>query len=166
MHRLEAKSPAGVAYEQLSCVAGATYRAAFAPAYPAPGAGEQGTAVAPPAPPPDAAAHHGLPRGVFFAGVGVTAVLAAVTAWSGANAISAKNGLTNHPSGDAESAVLSDARRTDWLLLGAGLAGVATAVVGIWLTDWHPSDGGGHAPVRASFAPLPGGAAVSISLAF
>jgi hypothetical protein len=172
-HTVEARSPAGaVAHEQLSCVAGATYRAALS----VPGAGEQGTAAPPVVPPPDAAAHHGLPRAVFFGGVGVTAVLAAVTVWSGVEAIAAKNALSSPSTTPLEDNVRSLARRTDWLLLGAGLAGVATAVVGVWFTDWHPGhDGGPESPpnppgsraaVRAALVPLPGGAALTTTFAF
>jgi hypothetical protein len=103
---------------------------------------------------------------VFWSGLGVTAVLAAVTAWSGADAIAAKNGLKNPSTTGAEDAVLADARRTDGLLIGAGVAGLATAVIGIWFTDWHPAGDAGKPTARAAVVPLPGGAALSAAFAF
>src|SRR5262252_6073533 len=80
--------------------------------------------AAPPAPPP-APTPQGLPSGVFFAGLGVTAVLGGVTIWSGVDAIRAKDAL-HEPMKADEDDVRARARRTDYLLLGAGLAGLAT----------------------------------------
>jgi hypothetical protein len=95
---------------------------------------------------------------VFFAGLGVTVALGAVTLWSGLDAISAKNALPSPAPKAQEDDVLSRARRTDYLLLGAGLAGVGTAVIGIWATRW--SRPASPAAVGVTAAPLPGGAAV------
>ena len=110
--------------------------------------------------PPDAASHHGLPSGVFFAGVAVTAVLAGVTVWSGLDAIAAKNALPAAPTQPQEDDVLGRARRTDFLLLGAGLAGVASAVIGIGFTSFRQRS------ARAAVVPVSGGAALAASLAF
>jgi hypothetical protein len=145
--RVQARGGAGaVAEERVVCMAGATYRIALHPT----------AATRPPDPRPPA--RTGLPRAVFFAGVGVTVVLAGVTTWSGVDALAGKRAL---PHDEAEQAQLDDvmrrARRTDWLLLGTGLAGVATTVVGAWLTDWR----GSPATRGAAIVPLPGGLAIT-----
>jgi hypothetical protein len=139
-HRLEARGDAGAGDEErVVCVAGTTYRIALHPAAaPAP----------PPAPAPAPAAPRGLPRAVFFVGLGVTAVLGGVTAWSGADAIAAKNALGPVSTQPLENDVLQRARRTDFLLLGTGLAGVGTAIVA-GFTSWR----GGSA--SAALVPLP-----------
>jgi hypothetical protein len=87
--------------------------------------------------------------------VGATLVLAGVTAWSGADAIAAKHALPASPYQSQLDDVLHRARRTDYLLLGTGLAAIGTAVVGV-LTDWR-----GRA--TAGVAPVPGGAVIAAS---
>lgn len=149
--RVEARGGAGAtAEERVVTMAGATYRIALHPAVAAK------PAEKPPVPAPG---RSGLPKAVFFVGVGVTAVLAGVTVWSGVDAMAAKRAL---PRDEAEQAQIDDvlrrARRTDWLLLGTGLAGLGTAVVGVWLTDWRRAPA---PPVTAAIVPLPGGAAIT-----
>lgn len=139
-HRIAARAGGTTAEEHVACTAGATYRLALRPK------------AAAPAPKP-LPARSGIHRAVFFSGLGATAVLAGVTIWSGVDAIAAKRAL---PRDEAEQTQLDDvlgrARRTDWLLLGTGIAAVGTAVIGVWLTDWR------GASATATVVPAPGGA--------
>jgi hypothetical protein len=157
-HRVEARDGDDKAEERIVCAAGTTHHVALHPTSaqapkppPAPGP--------PSAPPPSAAPppSHGLHPAVFFTALGVTAVLASVTIWSGVDAIDAKGGLPAAPMQAQEDDVRGRARRTDWLLLGAGLAGVGTIVLGAVGTDWKkpPRD----APA-ARLVVVPGGAIV------
>lgn len=83
----------------------------------------------------------GLPPLVFFIGAGATAALGGLTIWSGVDTV-------NSPGKDAvrENCVNADCEllkngdkkelRTNLLLGGTAVVGVATAVVGVFLTDW------------------------------
>lgn len=92
----------------------------------------------------------GLPPAVFWAGTGLTAVLGGVTLWSGldtqsnpgpdkvrADCAGLGEGCPTYQDG------LSKQRRTNVLLVATGAVGVATAIVGIFATDW---DSSGDAP--------------------
>lgn len=147
-HRVEARGQGdATAEERVVCAAGATYRISLRP-----------RALARPDTPPPA--RKGLPPGVFFGGLSVTAVLAGVTVWSGVDAISAKHALPAVPAQSQEDDVLARARRTDYLLLGAGIAGVASAAIGAFLTEWRPRAPADAAPATAAVVPLPGGASL------
>lgn len=87
---------------------------------------------------------HGMSPVVFFIGAGATAVLGGVTVWSGIDTI-------NNPGKDKVQANCIDTNcgyyqagrdrqlRTNILIGATGVVGAATAVVGLFLTDW-----GGH----------------------
>jgi len=156
-HRVEARGGAGSAEQRVVVMAGATYRVALRPEgeHPPPPAldGESRT----PSP-----GRRGLPPGVFIAGAGVTAVLAGVLVWSGLDALSARRALPAAPTQPEETDVLGRARRTDYLLLGAGIAGVGTAVIGAALTDWR----GAGTKATAGVVPLPGGASLAVGGSF
>jgi len=82
---------------------------------------------------------------VFWTAAGVTAVLGGITLWSGLNA-SAKNdayeAYARQPDATGEEAsrgyedALSAQTRTNVLLVGTGVVAAATAVVGLFFTDW------------------------------
>ena len=150
-HRVEATGGAGgagaAAEQRVIVMAGATYRVALRPEVHDGGAGARRLDEAP--------VRHGLPPGVFIAGAGVTAVLAGVLVWSGVDALEARHALPAAPDQAQENDVLARARRTDYLLLGAGLAGVATGVIGGAFTDWHGSR------TTAGVVPVRGGAALT-----
>ena len=117
----------------MSCVAGATYRVAL---HPAADAAPPAPSTAAPLPPPAAtadrshsAAASGLPPAVFFVGVGATVVLGAITIWSGMDALAAKRALPAQPEQSQDDAVLGRAHRTDALLAGTAVAGLATAAI-------------------------------------
>lgn len=94
-----------------------------------------------------AEASHGLPPVVFYSGLGLTAVLAGVTVWSGLDAQS-------HPGASAYEQACDPSRntpdmcqalydeghpkevRTNVLLGVTGAVGLATAIVGAFLTTW------------------------------
>jgi hypothetical protein len=138
-HHVVAEGAAGARAEQrLSCIAGATYRVVLHPAAETP-AGQQPAAppLGPPPPPPAPPRGGGLSPALFFTGLGVTVVLAGFTTGSGLDAISAKNGLGPSPLQSQLDSVLSRARRTDVLLGGTLLAGVATSTMGLFFVDWH-----------------------------
>jgi len=83
-------------------------------------------------------------RPVFYAGVGVTAVLTGLTIWSGLDALAARSEL---PGTQAETdAVTARAHRTDALLAGTLLAAAGTVYVGVGWVDW----GRGAKPVRVA----------------
>jgi len=156
-HDFFARSPqGGHATERLSTLAGASYRVRLqlAPressngvtskaAVPSVSDASTTSALAAPDEERAARATKPLPPAVFWAGVAGTAVLAGLTTWSGLEAMAARrNG--NEPE------VQRLARRTDYFLAGAVIAGGATAVAGIWLVEW----GSG---TRTALSPLPGG---------
>lgn len=72
---------------------------------------------------------------VFYAGVGVTAVLTSLTVWSGIDALNAKARL---PGTQADNdRVMAKAHRTDAFLVTTLLAAGATAYIGLKLTAFH-----------------------------
>lgn len=97
----------------------------------------------------------GLSPVFFWVGTGVTAALVGATVWSGLD-------TRSNPGPDAvrEACVglgescptyqdgLSHERRTNYLLAGSVVAGVATGVVGLFFTDWSSNP----APERAAKA--------------
>jgi hypothetical protein len=168
-HRIEARGAGDAAAEErVVAVAGATYRISLhpeAPVRPLAGPRPDEPARVPDEHPPSPGtpARGGLPPAAFFGGLGATALLAGCTLWSGIDAVAAKNALPSPASQAQEDDVHGRARRTDYLLLGAGLAGVGTAVLGIWVTRWSRPPPAGKlvpSPVALAAAPLPGGGAV------
>ena len=145
-HLAAARGPAGaLAEERVVAMAGATYRISLHPI---------AIASRRPGEPSLEPARHGLPRGVFFAGLGASAVLLGITTWSGLDALASKRALPAAPDQTQEDAVLARARRTDGLLAGAALVAAATTVIGVRFTEWT----GGRA--TAGIAPVAGGFAL------
>jgi hypothetical protein len=72
----------------------------------------------------------------FYVGVGATVVLGAATVWSGLDTNKARDDFDSEPT----QAGLDDGRkkqtRTNVLLAGTAVAGVATATIGIFFTNW------------------------------
>lgn len=84
-----------------------------------------------------------LPREVFWAGAGLTAVLGGVTVWSGLDtqANPGPDKVRTDCAGLGSSCAtyqdgLAKQRRTNVLLVATGAVGVATAVIGLFATDW------------------------------
>jgi hypothetical protein len=92
---------------------------------------------------------------IFYAGVGVTAVLTGVVVWSGVDALNAKARLPKVPTVHENQEVMARAHRTDALLAATILTAGATAYIGLRLVAWNP-----RTAVAASLSPR----AASISL--
>jgi hypothetical protein len=78
---------------------------------------------------------------VFIVGGVGTVALAGLTTWSGLEALSAKALHESQPDAYDPNQVRIWQRRTDYLLLGTLLLGVATGAAGLWWVDWGPSHG-------------------------
>jgi hypothetical protein len=77
-----------------------------------------------------------LPATVFFVGAGVTAVLAGVTVWSGLDTNKARDEFDEDPTQDGLDSGRGKQTRTNVLLGGTVVAGVATATIGLFFTNW------------------------------
>jgi hypothetical protein len=97
---------------------------------------------------------------VFWIGVGVSVTLAGATAFSGIDALGAKNDLGDDPTPAESDAVRAKVLRTDLLLLGTAVVGGLTAYAGLSLVEWN----GGSA--RAALVPTDGGAFASVEARF
>lgn len=119
--------------------------------------------TAPPPPPPEPVKpgadegvtkkSSGLSPVVFFSGVGATAVLGAVTIWSGIDTVNnpgADKVKAECAAGDQNCALYQQGRskqtRTNVLIGVTGVVGVATAVIGAFATNW----GGGRSEPAAA----------------
>jgi len=87
----------------------------------------------------------GLPRMVFFGGVGATAILGGVTVWSGIDALNNpgpdKVKQDCPPPNNNESCAtyqegVRHQRRTNILIVATSVVGLTTAVIGLFFTKW------------------------------
>jgi hypothetical protein len=76
---------------------------------------------------------------LFYVGLGLTAVLGGVTAWSGLDTNSAREEYDQDPTPEGLDDGRSKQRRTNVLLGATAVAGVGTAVVGLFFTNWKGS---------------------------
>ena len=161
-HVLEGRKGDQVARTEVSGEAGSVVAATLTP--PAPAASQEpapsaiagassspaatappATTTAPPAPTTPDVTPHGWSPTVVYVDSAVTAVLLGATIWSGADALSFKNGTYDAtPDGPNYDQGKRREVRTN-VLLGFTLGAAAlTAVAAIWLVDWH-GGGGSHA---------------------
>jgi hypothetical protein len=163
-HTLRASADGGAkAEERVSLAAGTTYTVTLHPV-------AQGAARIPAkvqksdpdgAPVEDQpAARKPLSPTVFWVGVGVSVALAGATAFSGLDALNAKNDLGDNPTSGESDDVHAKVLRTDLLLLGTAVVGGLTAYAGFSLVDWE----GGSA--KAAVVPTHGGAFASVEASF
>ncbi len=96
-------------------------------------------------PPPTPRDEDGWSPTVFYVGLGVTAVLAGVTTWSGLETLGARDDLPPNPSRAQVDDVSAKVARTDVLLAATAVAGAATTWIGLSLVRW--GDAGGAAVV-------------------
>jgi hypothetical protein len=152
-HRFAGAVTGGAPDEQpLTCNAGATYTVALRPALPSTSApSASAIVVAPPT------AQPGWPPAVVYAGAGVTAVLTGLAVGSGVDAIEAKNALPAVPLRAQNDDVRARASRTNGLVAGAVIAGVATAAAAVWLVSWDRAGG-----VKTQVGVEPSAAGVSV----
>jgi hypothetical protein len=101
----------------------------------------------------------GLPPAVFFAGAGVTAVLAGITVWSGIDTqnnpgVDAVKQTCHDTSCDLYQEGLAHQRRTNILIGATTLTAVATGVIGLFLTKWGSDSDKEKEKVKGSEAGL------------
>lgn len=87
----------------------------------------------------------GLPQGVFWTGVGLTALAGGATAWSYVHAKDNPGEAKVREECENDQCIYyqqgkDNERRTNILLAVAGGLGVTTAVVGLFFTDWDSED--------------------------
>jgi hypothetical protein len=93
--------------------------------------------VAPPPPPPAAPrARRPLPPVVFWIGLGATVASGAALTWSGVDTLSARDAYLQQPTEAGFNDGVSREVRTDALVAATATLGLATAVVGAFLTEW------------------------------
>jgi hypothetical protein len=85
----------------------------------------------------------GLPRVVFFAGAGATAILTGVTIWSGIDAVNnpgpdrvRMDCMPNDESCPTYQEGVAHQRRTNILIVATSVVGLTTAVIGLFFTKW------------------------------
>ncbi len=88
-----------------------------------------------------------LPKEAFYVGVGLTAVAAGLTTWSGISALNARGDMHDPPTQPEYDDTEYKIQRTDVLLAIAVGLGLATAATGVFFVDW--SDHGGAQSLRA-----------------
>jgi hypothetical protein len=156
------------AEERIKLDAGSTYHAVLHPKSPADAtkaapsrakAGTSATHNSPPVSPAAEGAHKPLPRGVFYAGVATTLVLAAVTVWSGLDTLSARDNLPERPHEADIDGVRHRILRSNVLFGGTVLVGAATTYAGLRLVDWSPSP----SSKNGTLVPVAGGALLSVT---
>lgn len=106
-------------------------------------------------PPPPVEARKPLPRGVFYGGLGLTAVLAGVSIWSGVDMMNSpgRDKVRQDCAGRGESCPtyqdgLAKQTRTNVLFAVTGGVAVLTAVAGAFFTDWQGEPSGEQAPTE------------------
>lgn len=106
--------------------------------------------------------HGGLPPVVVYVGAGATAVLAGVTVWSGLDTEKARSDYNGHPTQAGLDAGRGKQTRTNILIGATAAVGVATAVVGLFATDWKGKSGrDSQADAHMAFGVGPGSVALS-----
>ena len=154
-HRFAGEVAGGGRDEQpLTCDAGATYTVVLRPAARVPPAASAGASAAAGGEPP-----RGWPPAVVYVGAGATAILAGVAVWSGVDALDAKGALPAVPERKQNEDVLARAARTDALVAGAAVVGIATAAAAIWLVAW---DRPGASKASLGVAPSSSGASLLV----
>jgi hypothetical protein len=138
-HSLSAKAEQATADKSLTFAAGTAYTVLLHPAKPGekerPAEVKSKKVEAPPQK-DEATKRKPLPVGFFYAGVGVTLVLAGITTWSGLDALSAKNDLPAEPTKKQVTDVRNKTTRTDIFLAATVLVGGLTTYAGIALVDF------------------------------
>lgn len=102
---------------------------------------EEEVEARPPAvePQADRAREKPLSPTLFYVGLGATLVLGGVTAWSGLDTNSAREEYDQDPTPEGLDEGRGKQRRTNVLLGATAVAGVGTAVVGLFFTNWKGS---------------------------
>lgn len=125
---------------KLTIVAGSVVKVAIdPPKHKASGLEEEGVPDEP-APKPDVERDAGSDKGMgptlFYVGLGLTAVLGGVSAWSGLDTNSARKDYDENPTPDGLDDGRAKQRRTNLLIGTTAVVGVSTVVVGVFFTNW------------------------------
>jgi tetratricopeptide (TPR) repeat protein len=118
----------------------------------------------PPPPPPDDRGLRVLPKWAFFSGVGATAVLGGVTIWSGVDTLSVKDKYDDDPSSKLKHKGEKAQLRTNVLIGATGLFAAATAVVGVFFTDWKGKSRDAEVSPQAKIAPWIDGSSAGLGV--
>jgi hypothetical protein len=95
---------------------------------------------------------------VFYVGVGASAVLLALTTWSGLDTLAAFHKKDNDPDNYDPPSVRSRAIRTDAFLVATALVGATTGYIGLRLVNWNSNKTASGAPgVSISLCPTASG---------
>lgn len=92
----------------------------------------------------------------FYVGVGATVVLGAATVWSGLDTNKARDDFDSDPTQNGLDEGRSKQTRTNVLLAGTAVVGVATATIGIFFTNWGTRRGEKPPPADAQLGIGPG----------
>lgn len=92
----------------------------------------------------------------FYVGLGATGVLGAVTIWSGLDTNKARDAYAENPTQSGLDEGKSKQSRTNLLLGVTAAAGVGTAVIGLFFTDWKGQKKPAPAPADAELLVSPG----------
>jgi hypothetical protein len=168
-HSVSASAPGfAPADERLRLDAGVTYRVLLHPVRP--GSTERPSEIAREAPPPpapsaalpgdsDRDAKKPFSPVVVYTGAAVTAVLAALTIWSGIDTLSAKGDLSDPaPQGEIDD-VKSKILRSNLLFGGTLISGALTTYAGFALVDWDRQ----AAPKHGTLEAVPRGALLTFA---
>lgn len=119
---------------------------------------EEGDDAPAKAPEPDATqkADKGLSPTLFYVGLGVTAVVGGVTLWSGLDTNKARDEYDADPTPEGLDEGRAKQSRTNLLLGATAVAGVGTAVVGLFLTNWKGKPKSAPPPADAGLLLGPG----------
>jgi hypothetical protein len=98
---------------------------------------------------------------VFYVGVGASAILVALTTWSGIDTLGEKSTYLDcfaaHSADCDRDVVFRKAHRTDALLAATVIVGATTGYVGLKLVNWAPSGAKEGPAVSISVRPTPFG---------
>jgi hypothetical protein len=187
-HDVTAERPDGSRVaEHLNTVAGATYRVALRtdlaaatpqtspqraePVGAAPADPSRGTSTGLPSPASpgpevlETTSDRKMSPTVFYVGVGASAVLLALTTWSGFDTLAERRKIDDDPTNYDHDKVKSRAVRTDAFLVATALVGGTTAYIGLRLVNWNTNQRtGGASRISISLCPTPfGGALVGLA---
>lgn len=149
-----------IVQRKLTVVAGSLVKVSLEPPKPASTAlEEEGEADSPlptAEPERDRAGEKPLSPTLFYVGLGVTAVLGGVTIWSGLDTNSAREAYDEAPTQSGLDDGKAKQSRTNLLLGATAVAGVGTAVVGLFFTNWKGGAKPKPAPEETSWVLGPG----------
>jgi hypothetical protein len=113
----------------------------------------------------DTASDRKMSPTVFYVGAGASAVLLALTTWSGFDTLAERRKIDDDPANYDHDKVKSRAFRTDAFLVATALVGGTTAYIGLRLVNWNANQRTGSASrMSISLCPTPfGGGLVGLA---